>query len=599
MSKCSKLLENFDFDNFSHRIDTLSMFDSRLQHLILKENSLTGLDVEIKKLTELISSLSPSLHTQNLSPDTGTPNISETTQSYDTLTQSINKLQADLDLLTSSPIDTTPSPATDSTNSLLTDISNKLDKLCTDENTLSEGLGQIKQSIQSLQSAACQTQHPTPHTPQNLPPPPPPTLSEDIPPIPHKQVPVSDKKLEFIGQSEAEAIIIYLGQCNFNSESGHSVVSFGVPYHYTGSKSSENVPPMPDLLVPLVEKINTLQKQIHEEKYKSDSYNPSNPPCINSCLINKYEGSESFLPRHSDQEVTIDPESSIFTISLGTSCDVKFTERNTNSETVVNCPDRSMYCMTRRSQEVFKHEIEKGSIERGVRYSLTFRCLSWTNKNASCLIGDSNTGSLRFGSNRRGTFGELMPGRKFWAGRIHEIDPVSCMGYSNVVLLCGINDLKRADVGSDNDVADYFVKFKQKVKQIQLLSPSTRAVFVCPLLPTKDILLNRKVNTFNRLVYENLVPTCKDVVYVDGFIGFARDHVLSSELSRQFDKNGRQDILHLNHLGARVLAGLIKRSVFLRLNGGVDRRRHTGKLDGRLYTAVAMMPPAPRRSWNG
>jgi hypothetical protein len=54
---------------------------------------------------------------------------------------------------------------------LLTDISNKLDKLCTDENTLSEGLGQIKQSIQSLQSTACQTQHPTPHTPQNMPPP--------------------------------------------------------------------------------------------------------------------------------------------------------------------------------------------------------------------------------------------------------------------------------------------------------------------------------------------------------------------------------------------------------------------------------------------
>ena len=317
-------------------------------------------------------------------------------------------------------------------------------------------------------------------------------------------------------------------------------------------------------------------------------------PVINSCLVNKYEGTDSYLPRHSDREVTIHPESSIFTLSLGQSCDIKFIERSSGTETVHPCPTRSLYQMSRRSQEVFDHQIERGSVSGGVRYSLTFRSVCWKNKNATCLLGDSNTGLLRFGSDKRGTFGELMPGQKFWAPRIQDIDPVSCMGYANVVLLCGINDVRQPDVTSKNAVAECYNKLKLKVNQIQQLSPKS-TVFVCRLLPTKDHQLNMKVDTFNRLIFFDMVPTCKDVVCVDRFWKFARNHVLADELSKPFDRHGRPDVLHLNRSGVRMLAGLIKQSVFLRLNGGVDRRRHTGRVNGRLYANVARDPPAPQR----
>ena len=414
-------------------------------------------------------------------------------------------------------------------------------------------------------------------------------------PIPdHKQIPNSEISLDYIDNDAANELTSFLNSCDFKQENGHSVASFGEPYVYTGSKSSQNVPPIPEELKFLFEKLNALQTELYAAKYGSET---QNSPCINSCLINRYEGSASILPRHSDREVTIDPESSIFTVSIGSSCDIKFIERATGSETLLNCPNRSMYHMTRRSQENFDHMIERGSIESGVRYSLTFRCVSWKNKNATCLLGDSNTGLLRFGSDKRGTFGELMPGRKFWAPRIKDVDPVSCMGYSNVVLLCGINDVRHPDVESENDVAECYAELKRKVKQIQLLSPSTRAVFVCPLLPTKNLQLNGKVNTFNRLIHFDLVPACKGVVCVEGFMRFARNHLLADELSKQFDRFGRQDTLHLNKSGTRVLAGLIKHSVFLRLNGGVDRRRHTGKNDGRPYSLVASYPPASQRRW--
>ena len=88
-------------------------------------------------------------------------------------------------------------------------------------------------------------------------------------------------------------------------------------------------------------------------------------------------------------------------------------------------------------------------------------------------------------------------------------------------------------------------------------------------------------------------------MYVQGFERFARNHVLVEELSKRFDSSGRPDTLHLNRSGARVLAGLIKNSVFLRLNGGIDRRKHRSRVDGRSYSGVlAGSWPAPqRRSW--
>ena len=410
--------------------------------------------------------------------------------------------------------------------------------------------------------------------------------------MPHKQLPISDTKTDFIDQSAADELTLFLEQCSYKSENGHSVVSFGEPYHYSGSKSSENVPPVPDELKPLLDRINSIQADLYRSRF------PDTPstmaPVINSCLVNKYEGTDSYLPRHSDREVTIHPESSIFTLSLGQSCDIKFIERSSGSETVHPCPTRSLYQMSRRSQEVFEHQIERGSVSGGVRYSLTFRSVCWKNKNATCLLGDSNTGLLRFGSDKRGTFGELMPGQKFWAPRIQDIDPVSCMGYANVVLLCGINDVRQPDVTSKNAVAECYNKLKLKVNQIQRLSPKS-TVFVCRLLPTKDHQLNLKVDTFNRLIFFDLVPTCKDVVCVDGFWKFACNHVLADELSKPFDRHGRPDVLHLNRSGVRMLAGLIKQSVFLRLNGGVDRRRHTGRVNGRLYSSVARDPPALQR----
>ena len=585
----SKTLASIDLEKLTDSLKLVQNLDLHLQHLLVSDSGL-------QKFQSLPNQIAMAID-EKLSQSTSTlaSAVSSHDKSLNTLSKNINKLQEDLQRFSSS---TSPTPsAFESTDKLLTDISSKLDKLCSDESGVSNGLGELKQSIQSLQCSVSQipptsanapsASHPTPTGISH-------NTSAPVPSVPHAQVPVTDTMLEFIEQSESVELVNYLETCTFKFENGHSVASFGVPYHYTGSKSSTAVPPIPQKLQPLFDKINNIQTEIYKKQYP-DQPNLS-PPVINSCLVNKYEGPTSHLPKHSDREVTIHPESSIFCLSLGQSCDIKFSERESGNESSHACPDRSLYLMTRRSQEVFEHCIEAGSVPDGIRYSLTFRAVSWTNKNATCLIGDSNTGFLRFGSDKRNTFGELMPGQKFWAPRIENIDPVSCMGYANVVLLCGINDVRQSNVRSEKDVADLHDKLKLKVKQILKLSPRT-AVYVCRLLPTRDSMLNMKVDTFNRLIFFDLVPTCGGVVYVEGFERLACNHVLADELSKQFDRNGRPDTLHLNRLGARVLAGLIKRSVFLRLNGGVDRRKHTSRVDGRSYRTALGDPPAPQRSW--
>ena len=110
-----------------------------------------------------------------------------------------------------------------------------------------------------------------------------------------------------------------LNQCHEfeeNVESGHSVMTFGHPYHYAGSKNPKEVIDLPEEMLDVMKLI--------KEKY---------PQCadLNSCLVNKYSGPAAFLPKHADNEPTIAPGSSIYTVSIGSSAKVKFTNTHNGS----------------------------------------------------------------------------------------------------------------------------------------------------------------------------------------------------------------------------------------------------------------------------
>ena len=604
MAKCCNILNNVDFELFHKNLETISQFDAHIRHLLLNQNSLKSLESQIQALCKIIPS---SEELKQSPPSTDLQNISDCIQSqeksFESLQSSISKLQEDLlsFSMSSAPVSSVQSTNSESTNRLLAEISSKLDSICHEETGISAGLSELKQSVAAVRSSTGQIPASQPLPTYPFPPPPPTNVQSPTPepePHPHGQSPVSEMIEEFVNDSEVLQLNQFLSTCSFKKEKSHSVASYGTPYDYNGAKSATNVPPIPDALQPLFNKVNELQKKLFHEKYPEHSgmRDPPPAPVINSCLINMYDGPESYLPKHSDREVTISPESSIFTLSLGQSCTIKFVEQSSGAESSHVCSDKSLYHMTRRSQEVFCHSIDKGSIS-DVRYSLTFRSVDWRNRNSTCLIGDSNTGQLRFGACKRGSFGELMPGQRFWAPKIENIDPTACMGYNNVVIMCGINDIKHAEIQCEKHVADMYSVLKNKIKQIHNLSPRSN-ILICRLLPTKDRGLNRKVITFNHLIYRDLLHTCSRVRVVEGFHKFA-DHrdLLADGLSKTYDRRGAPDLLHLNGFGVRILASLIKNSIFTRLHGGVDKRRHSGRLDGRLFSDASrpVATPAPRR----
>ena len=107
---------------------------------------------------------------------------------------------------------------------------------------------------------------------------------------------------QFLGDTLYAELTEYLsGENSFVDENGHSVLAFGERYKYTGGKAgntSDNKP-VPDTIAKIIEQLN------------------SKPGVsVNSVLINRYTGVDSYLPQHSDDEASIDPESYIYTRCL-------------------------------------------------------------------------------------------------------------------------------------------------------------------------------------------------------------------------------------------------------------------------------------------
>ena len=417
------------------------------------------------------------------------------------------------------------------------------------------------------------------------------SAASGVPKIHHGLKPHEEILLDVISTEEREKLTAYLEEHHgaFKPTRGRKVLLYGAEYSYPGSDDIR-AEPTPEIIKPILEKVNDLQKDIYNKCFP-DAVKYNRPaPTINACLINRYDSPDSFIPEHQDDEDTIHPESSIFTLSLGAPCTIKFREITTEEESSLHCPDRSIYTMSRKSQSFFKHRLDKGGIPtgQGVRFSLTFRSVGWQNKNSTCLIGDSNSGHLNFGDQKLGSFGAAMPGKRFFAPRVGDIDPRVCVGYRHIVLLCGTNNLKQPAVRREEDVRGILSELRTKVKQIQELTPKS-LIYLCPVLPTKDDLLNEKVFHYCKMIKYELISEFSGVRFVPGFDRFLDStEKLSRDLSRPVDRNGNRDILHLNAQGTRVLASLIKEAVLGQRDGGRNTRsRNQSHTQGTTRDRVA------------
>ena len=162
-----------------------------------------------------------------------------------------------------------------------------------------------------------------------------------------------------------------------------------------------------------------------------------------------------------------------------------------------------MYSITLTSQFYWTHRIDKGSFDpSSVRCSLTFRTVG-RYQNSVLIVGDSNTRHINFHgtSGKRPVLGKEITGTRYPAYQIGEIDPLSCIGYKNIMFHVGINNLKdRPNMMNGHvNVNSVFTNWIEKLITIHKLCPYSN-FFVSPILSTKVRVLNNRAVRINNLI---------------------------------------------------------------------------------------------------
>ena len=219
---------------------------------------------------------------------------------------------------------------------------------------------------------------------------------------------------------------------------------------------------------------------------------------INSCLITRYTSGQSCIPSHQDNEPFIDPNSDIYTLSIGCTRSMIFKNIKDSSTTDVKLMNNNLLSFSRYSQEFWTHGIPKDE-STTCRYSLTFRYLAPMFLNSTLIMGDSNTNNLNFGSGKN-TFGIWMPGMRIKAGRIQDVPEPSKIkaAYRHFVIHTGINDIRSQNPKPIPVLASNLFK---KCTSFLNCFPKCK-VHISLLLPSKDPMLNISINQFNSLVVQ-------------------------------------------------------------------------------------------------
>ena len=354
-------------------------------------------------------------------------------------------------------------------------------------------------------------------------------------------------KPDFLNQEDFSSVNDLLGylkdSASFIPEKGHEVILYGEPYSYTGSKASE-----PDPIPPELNKVIDL---LSSELSLPLSGRP------NSVLVNYFpannglDHNNTHLAMHSDDENCILADSKIITLSIGATRKVAFESKH--SETPVKkdleVSNNSVYVMSRSSQNWYRHGVPAPPPGDVVdeRFSITFRCLEKQFSRSILLIGDSNTKEINFGSGP-GKVGQSFPGKRIKAAKVNNIDPKDCVGYSNIFIMCGTNDLRCEYISTEQDIHHVVDNLKEKLIQVKQLCPRAK-VFCIPVMPSRIPEMNYNISLYNGLVDEMLYVNFPDIWY-EGIYDFLDNKgLLEQRLVRPNDKI---------HLGKRGIAKLVR-----------------------------------------
>ena len=113
---------------------------------------------------------------------------------------------------------------------------------------------------------------------------------------------------------------------------------------------------------------------------------------------------------------------------------------------------------------------------------------------------------------------------------------------------------------SESEILELYKLYKTKITQIRKYNSNSK-IFVCPVLPTKSSVINKRIFRFNKFICDDLLQSDMHALLVEGFLEFVDNN--TSLLKGQYSVNDSNDILHINsNKGVRLLVSLIKQAIF-------------------------------------
>ena len=323
----------------------------------------------------------------------------------------------------------------------------------------------------------------------------------------------------FLSEVELEELSSFLQESldagKFHQENGRSTLTMGHAYSYAGSKSPSSPPEIPPILSSVIDKLVTSQELSHRP---------------NSILVNFFPKSlnNSYLPHHCDDESIILPDSEIATITIGGEREITFQHLHDPSreEAKLSPKSNSVYVMTRKSQAWFKHGIPATEEDVVERFSLTFRTVSDKFKRSLVIIGDSNSQNIEFGSGK-GKVGESYPGKRVRSGYLNQINAPDCIGYANITIMCGTNDLRTESISNPSQIYPLVQKLELKLTQIRSLCPKAK-VTVLPVLPSRLPKMNNNIMHYD-IMHNDIVGSMLSELF---------DGILFPSVHQMLDKQG-------------------------------------------------------------
>ena len=226
--------------------------------------------------------------------------------------------------------------------------------------------------------------------------------------------------------------------------------------------------------------------------------------------------------------------------------------------------DNSIYKTSVKSQHYWSYGVDRPkSSEGSVTYFLSFRSIHRNHQNSTVIIGDSNTRNISFhntNQKHRSDLGKDIRGKKVKAFTIDQIGPYEPIGYKNIIVQVGVNNLKRkyANEYGIVDIDATFDAWLRKIISIKQMCPMSH-IIISPVMPTKIGDINNRAKQINQRIFSCINKFWNSL----GFDLFLGDNgLLDDNMGRYFNAvTGRRCRIHLGRLGISRLSLMIREAV--------------------------------------